>query len=582
MERIDFDLADVMDSLAGMLTLRTEDKGLELIFDQSPLVPTRLVGDPSRLGQVLLNLGNNAVKFTEHGEIVVGVHVLDHDRGSVLLRFEVRDTGIGISPEQQQRLFMPFAQGDVSTSRRFGGTGLGLAICRRLVELMGGEIGVESGSGQGSRFSFTARFGIQATGPSAVREDGLLGARILIVDDNPSARQILVGMARALGMRAESARDGAQALDMLAREDAHDDPYHLVLIDWKMPGMDGVACLRAIEQARFRQRAPAVLMVTGFGADELKQQLAQDRMALGAVLTKPVAPSSLLDACCAALGRAAPGKPRTMQRDETLQANQAKLRGARVLLVEDNAVNQELARTLLGRAGIVVTVVEDGQQAIDVLAAETFDGVLMDCQMPVMDGYSATVALRRQSGLRDLPIIAMTANAMVGDREKALAAGMNDQIGKPIKVAEMFATLARWIRASSPALAGASPAGQVDPWACLPGIDMSTWIDSGVGDMDLYRRLLVMFLQEQQPFPAPFTQALATADLATARRLAHDLKSQAATFGAHGIERAASDLEEACASEQPPHRLHALLDALAGHLLPVLERLRSLTASEQR
>ena len=581
MESIDFDLADVMDGLAGLLGMRAEEKGLELIFDQSPLVPTRLVGDPSRLGQVLLNLGNNAVKFTEHGEIVVGVQVVERDERHATLRFEVRDTGIGISPADQQRLFKPFVQGDTSTSRRFGGTGLGLAICQRLVDLMGGTIEVDSEPGRGSRFSFTARLGVQAARPAAA-PDGLQDARILIVDDNPSARQILVGMARGLGMRAESARDGAQALQMLAQEDARNDPYHLAVIDWKMPRMDGLACLRAIQEARFRQPAPAVLMVTGFGADELKQRLAADQLTFGAVLSKPVAPSSLLDACAAALGRTTLGRPGMVQRDEALQANQARLRGARVLLVEDNAVNQELARALLGRAGIVVTVVEDGQQAVDILAHQSFDGVLMDCQMPVMDGYEATALLRRQQKLRDLPIIAMTANAMVGDREKALAAGMNEQVGKPIKVDELFATLARWINPAAPAAdAGPAPDAELAQLQSLPGLEVSTWVNSRMGDTALYRRLLGMFLQDQQRFPAPFETALAAADLPTARRLAHNLKSLSATLGAHGVERAAAALEQACAAQEPAARLQALLDELASHLLPVLDGLRQSPALRQ-
>jgi PAS domain S-box-containing protein len=576
MEHIDFDLADVMDSLASLLGMRAEEKGLELIFDQSPHVPTWLVGDPSRLGQVLINLGNNAVKFTEHGEVVVSVQLLERDDASALLQFEVRDTGIGISAAQQQRLFTPFVQADASTSRRFGGTGLGLAICRRLVDLMGGEIKVESEPGVGSRFTFTVRLGVRAASPVPLRQEGLQGARLLIVDDNPSARQILVGMARSLGMRAESARGGEQALQMLVREDALGDPYHLVLIDWKMPQMDGLACLRAIEQAAFRKRAPAVLMVTGFGADELKQRLGQNDLGFGAVLAKPVSPQSLLDACSTALGRVVFGKDRAALRDETLQANKARLRGARVLLVEDNAVNQELARTLLGSAGIVVTVVEDGQQAIDILRHETFDGVLMDCQMPILDGYTATALLRRQHGLHDLPIIAMTANAMVGDREKALAAGMNEQIGKPIKVDEMFATLARWITPQPPpGPSSASSNTQRDTTMSFPGIDVTTWINSGMGDMELYRRLLGMFVQDQQSFPAPFEAALAAADIATARRLAHSLKSLAATLGAHGVEHAASALEAACVAEEPMLKLKSLLDELAGHLLPVLEGLRT-------
>ena len=318
MERIDFDLGDVMDNVASLIGLKAGEKSLALLFQPWPSVPSHLVGDPSRLGQILLNLGNNAVKFTERGEIVFGIELVERDATSALLRFTVRDTGIGMTPEQQRQLFQPFTQADASTSRRYGGTGLGLTICHRLVALMGGDIRVESQPGQGSCFSFTARLGLQA---------GSAGT-------------------------AEPHPEG-------------------------VPGASG-----------------------------------QDRRAL---------------------------------RDESLEAHKASLRGARILLVEDNLINQELARDLLGRAGIEVTVAEDGQQAIDILARASFDGVLMDCQMPVLDGYAATAILRRQHRLRGLPIIAMTANAMAGDRDKALAAGMDDHIGKPINVAEMFATLARWI-----------------------------------------------------------------------------------------------------------------------------------------
>ena len=574
MEHTDFDLKDVMDGLAAMLGMAADEKGLELIFDQSPLVPTRLVGDPSRLGQVLLNLGNNAVKFTERGEIVVTVRLLEQDDTGVRLRFEVRDTGIGISAADQQRLFLPFTQADASTSRRFGGTGLGLAICRRLVALMDGRIEVDSEPGQGSRFSFTTRLGVQAA-RAAAAPSGVQGLRVLIVDDNPSARQILMEMARALGMRADSARDGAHALELLAQEDARKDPYQLALIDWKMPHMDGLACLRAIRQARFGQAAPAVLMVTAFGADELKQRLAAAQLPFGAVLSKPVSPSSLLEACSTALGRAPLARPGVAQRDEALQAHQARLRGARVLLVEDNPVNQELARTLLGRAGVVVTVAEDGQQAIDLLSRQSFDGVLMDCQMPVMDGYTATALLRRQPRLRDLPIIAMTANAMVGDRDKALAAGMNEQIGKPFKIDDMFATLARWIRPSMPAHVPVEVDAELLPLQSLPGIDVSTWQESRMGDANLFRLLLRMFLHDQQDFPEPFNAALADGDWTTARRLAHNLKSLAATLGAHAVARAAEALEEACAAEEPAQHLQALLDEAGRHLLPLLEGLRN-------
>ena len=458
MESIDFDLGDIMDNVASLIGMKAEEKGLELLFDPSPSVPIHLVGDPSRLGQILLNLGNNAVKFTEQGEVVFGIDLVERDETSALLRFEVRDSGIGMTPDQQRQLFQPFTQADASTSRRYGGTGLGLAICRRLVALMGGDIRVDSEPGRGSRFSFTARLGLQAGRAASAStdhnghdgHDGLPGARILIVDDNPTARKILIDMVRVLGLRGDSAQGGVQALQKLAEEDARNDPYTLVLVDWKMPGMDGVDCVRAIRHAPFRRTAPAVLMVSAFGRDDLRRRLDEAQVTVDTLLSKPITSSSLLDACRTALGRSASSQDRRALRDETLGAHHASLRGARILLVEDNPINQELARDLLGRADIEVTVAEDGQQAIDILGRESFDGVLMDCQMPVLDGYAATAILRREQRHRGLPIIAMTANAMAGDRDKALAAGMNDHIGKPINVAEMFATLARWISPERP------------------------------------------------------------------------------------------------------------------------------------
>jgi CheY-like chemotaxis protein len=319
-------------------------------------------------------------------------------------------------------------------------------------------------------------------------------------------------------------------------------------------------------------------MITGFGRDELKRRMQEEGGSVGAVLAKPVTPSNLLDACQAALGRAAGAARRAMPRDEALLEHQAALRGAHLLLVEDNAVNQELARALLGRAGIAVTVAEDGRQAIDLLAREVFDGVLMDCQMPNLDGYAATALLREQERFRELPIIAMTANAMVGDREKALAAGMNDQIAKPIKVEEMFATLARWIRPASAAGVASAPAAQLAVLGALPGLDISRWIDNGMGDLALYRRLLVLFMKEQQAFPAPMQAALDAGDLPTLRRLAHSLRSVAATLGAPAVERAARALEDAGAAGAPPGTLQPLLDALAAQLGPLLAALRELPA----
>jgi CheY-like chemotaxis protein len=419
------------------------------------------------LSQLLTNLGNNAVKFTEHGEVVVAVELLEHDAASAQLRFEVRDTGIGMSLEQQQRLFQPFSQADASTSRRYGGTGLGLAISRRLVRLMGGELDVDSAPGRGSRFHFSLRFGLPAAPaapaaqpPAPPAEASLQGARALIVDDNACAREVLAQMSGALGMKVDTAVDGVAALQQVALADARDEPYDLLLLDWKMPGMDGVELARVLAQRPHpRHPTPPVLMLTAFSRVQVQQRLAEEAVDVGSLLTKPVTPSSLFDACIAALGLAVGRATRSEQREGSMLVHQARLSGARILLVEDNPFNQELALDVLSQAGIVVTVAGNGQEALAVLAQQPFDGVLMDCQMPVMDGYTATRALRQQPQWRDLPVIAMTANAMVGDRDKALAAGMNDHIAKPISMDEVFATLARWVRpeahASGRAAAGA-------------------------------------------------------------------------------------------------------------------------------
>jgi PAS domain S-box-containing protein len=448
-EQIPFDLGDVMDSLADLLGMKADEKGLELVFDLPMDLPKALVGDPSRLRQVLINLGNNAVKFTERGEVVVGAEVLARDATSVQLRFEVRDTGIGISPEEQQRLFKPFSQADASTSRRFGGTGLGLAICHHLVRMMDGQLGVDSEAGHGSRFHFSARFGIgleRAADDAHSSAAVLHSAHVLVVDDNDAAREALVHMATSLGLRASEAHGGREAIQAVVTADARDKPVDLLLLDWKMPGMSGIDCAKQLAQTPLAHPPPTVLMLTAFSRHDLTRGLAAERLTVAATLIKPVTPSALLDACLQAVGQPRQRSMRAELREEALQKHCAALAGAHVLLVEDNPINQEVASVLLSRAEIVVRVVNNGREAIDMLARERFDAVLMDCQMPVMDGYAATRELRGHPEWRDLPVIAMTANAMVGDRERVLAAGMNDHIAKPINVTEMFATLARWVR----------------------------------------------------------------------------------------------------------------------------------------
>jgi len=574
MEVVPFSLGKVMDDLANLVGMNAEEKGLELVFALPPDLPDALVGDPSRLGQVLINLGNNAVKFTERGEVVVAVEVIARDAGTVRLRFEVSDTGIGITPEQQQRLFRPFSQADSSTSRRFGGTGLGLAISHHLVRMMDGELGVDSTPGRGSRFHFSARFGIGVEGAlddAAVSGGSLRAARVLVVDDNDAAREVLVRMASSLGLRAAPASGGHEAIHAVVAADARGEPFDLLLLDWKMPGMNGIECVKELSRMPLAHPPPALLMLTAFSRDDMARGLAAEKLTVAATLTKPVTPSTMLEACLMAVGQPRQHARRGEIREEALHDDSAALAGARILLVEDNPFNQEVACDILDRARIMVEIANNGREAIDMLARERFDAVLMDCQMPVMDGYAATRELRANPQWRDLPVIAMTANAMVGDREKVLAAGMNDHIAKPINVDEMFATLARWVRPE----AGAASTG-------FPGIDSKAAVAGVMGDQQIYRRLLGRFRDREADFADRFGAACAVRDMPTAARLAHDLKSECGTLGVTAVREAAEALEHACSNGAGPGDIDALLAAVVGHLDPVIAGLRSLEGEAVR
>ena len=585
LEVIPLNLDDVMDNLGNVVGLKAQEKGLELLFVEPPGLPTALIGDPSRLSQVLLNLGNNAVKFTEHGEVLVAIQMVGRDDESVRLRFEVRDSGVGMDAEQQQRLFQPFSQADASTSRRYGGTGLGLAISQHLVRLMGGEIAVDSAPGRGSRFHFTLRLGLQvepAAPPPALSHEGLRGVRVLIADDNACARDVLTGMTAALGLRADTAVDGQDALQRIALADDRGEPYELLLLDWQMPTMDGLDCAQQLTQRATRHPTPAVLMLTAFSRDQVLRRLDQQHLAVSALLTKPITPSTLFDACIAALGLASFQPTRTARREQALENHRTRLSGVRVLLVEDNAFNRELAFDLLSQAGVIVGIACDGREALEVLARQSFDCVLMDCQMPVMDGYAATRALRQQPHLKNLPVIAMTADAMVGDREKALAAGMNDHIAKPIKIDEVFTTVARWAcpaPGSRPEAAStANSKAQPDLLRGLHGIDVQTGLDGLNGDRQLYTRLLRMFRDREADFAERFDAVRAAGDVAAVHRLAHDLKSMAGALAMHELQEAAAALEDACANAAGQAHIDALARKVAALLEPVIGRLRSLGA----
>ncbi|WP_328987355.1 PAS domain S-box protein [Thiorhodovibrio winogradskyi] len=625
MEATNFRLEDVLDNLANLVGLKAEEKGLELLFELPAELPTALIGDALRLGQILINLGNNAVKFTEPGgEILVRVAVAEEGADTVTLHFSVRDTGIGLTPEQQQRLFQSFTQADSSTTRKYGGSGLGLAISKRLTDLMGGDIWVDSAPGAGSTFHFTARFGKQrgVRSQRRIKAEAIEALRVLVVDDNQSAREVLEAMLSAFGFQVAQAANGAAAIAQLEQADSA-APFDLVLMDWKMPDMDGIETARSIQNDQLIAHAPTVIMVTAYGRDQA--QRAADGLELAGFLTKPVTPSSLLDAILIAMGREAISDTREANSEGTAAEALIKLRGAHILLVEDNAINQELALELLTTNGMTAAVANNGQEALELLRQQGFDGVLMDCQMPIMDGYQATRAIRENPQWRDLPVLAMTANVMAGDREKAIAAGMNDHIGKPVKVREMLATMARWIavekienskeefgtreevidkrdqplasrhgqekapqttaaassltpRPSSLAPRPSSLAPRPSSLASLPGIDTQAGLATAQGNEALYRRLLGRFRDSQSDFADQFAAALAAReqDPDAATRCAHTLKGVAANIGAEGVRHAAAALEAACRDGESPAIIDSQLQATLAALAPVLAGLAQL------
>ena len=461
-ETVDFNLEDVMDNLANLVTVKAQEKEeLEVLFNVNWEVPRFLVGDPLRLGQVLINLANNAVKFTDSGEIVVSTKLLKRNQEQVTLQFSVRDTGIGLTAEQTGKLFQSFTQADTSTTRKYGGTGLGLAISKKLVNMMGGEIWAESEYGQGTTFNFTAEFGLgkeRAKKRFAPATD-LRGTKALVVDDNATSREILKDMLESFTFEVTLAASGPEGITELENADKG-TPFELVVMDWKMPEMDGIEASRQIKSHTGLTKIPAIILVTAYGREEVMQQ-AEDA-GLDGFLIKPVSPSVLFDASMQAFGQTLPEDSRAGRRDLKEAEGLKNIQGAHVLLVEDNEINQQVASEILQGAGLNVTLAANGKEAIAAIEKNAYDAVLMDVQMPIMDGYTATKTIRKWEGgigtkqnensdasdqkpvagsQKPLPIIAMTAHAMAGDAEKSIAAGMSDHVTKPIDPQQLFATL---------------------------------------------------------------------------------------------------------------------------------------------
>lgn len=580
-ESIPFEIDSVLDNLATVVQVKTREKGLELLFDRDPALPTVLVGDPLRVGQILINLCNNAAKFTEKGDILVSIRLgkvegeLDKDK--VTLECSVRDTGIGMLPEQRAKLFQSFSQADTSTTRRYGGTGLGLAISKQLVQMMGGDIWVESEQDVGSTFNFKIVLGVGnelKPRPFEPASD-IQGLNVLVVDDNATSREILNNYVSAFGYQVKTVDNPDEAIREI---EAKEPTYDLIFFDWMMPGMSGLELATRIKTVLCPKEPPKLIMVSAFLDSEITEKPGVEHV--DDFLDKPVSPSHLFDSIMRVFGHEVVESSRTRRKQVGIDHEALKpIQGAKILLVEDNEINQQVANELLEHGRFFVDIANHGQEALDKLAQCEYDCVLMDVQMPVMDGYTATRNIRKQDRFKDLPILAMTASAMVEDIERSLSAGMNGHINKPIDPNELFSMLLTWVEhkdrecPEQPSDADTHTAAAMELLA-LPGIDTEAGVSRVGGSVAAYLKLLKKFASNQADVINDITRSLAVGDTEESIRLAHTLKGVAGTLGADDLNRIAAKLEKSL-KEQPESLPESLLEQTSAALEQTLDLLRS-------
>jgi two-component system sensor histidine kinase/response regulator len=580
-ETIDFSLDEVIASVTTVTGQKAHDKGLEFLVDVADDIPPALRGDPLRMSQIITNLVNNAVKFTERGEIRVKAELLERTGEKVKLQFRVQDTGQGMTKEQAARLFQPFMQADSSTTRKHGGTGLGLTICKRLVELMGGQVWLESEPGVGSSFLFTVWMGVGSLhGRSRLVPEKLRDLRVLVVDDNSAAREVLADALKGLARQVDVVSSGPEAVAAVKQHDRM-DPYEVVFMDWRMPGMDGVEATRLIKGDPQLGRMPAIIMVTAFGRDEVREEAG--KASVDGFLVKPVTRSMLMDTLVTLFSPASPASPPDpVATDE----HGGRVVGARILLTEDNEINQQIAVELLEGAGAHVDVAANGREAVEKVMQSVYDVVLMDLQMPEMDGFQATAKIRSDPRFARLPVIAMTAHATVEERQKCLDAGMNDHISKPIDPVTMFATIgqhyrpapARSLEAASPQSSGQTVDGLLPD---LPGIDVAQGLKRVAGNRKLYLKLLREFHRDYPAAVGTIQEAIAGNRLEEALRLAHTLKGVAGSLGAMNLFADAGEIESALKAGDP-EKAAANLPKVAELLQTVISGLAAVAETPEK
>ncbi len=564
-----FQIDQVMRDVSMMLGATCGDKDLEILFRIDPQVPQHVLGDAMRLKQVLVNLAGNAVKFTEAGEVIITASVVERHNDEITLNFSISDTGIGISDSQKEHIFNAFSQAEAGTTRRYGGTGLGLVISQRLINLMGGELQMQSELHKGSTFSFTTRLQVDESSDQqlptrSIAAHELQNLRVLIVDDNANARQIIGEMAASLGWTADQVDNGGDAIRRVAHSIDKQQPYHVIFVDWRMPGMDGWQTAEAIRNLKAAHPAHIIMMVTVYSRALLENRIESSPGLIEGFLIKPVSPSDMYNV----VAEAQSGSPPSPKARRHRPVNEPRLTGLRVLLVEDNPTNQQVALELLNLEGALVDVTNGGEKAVNLILENPgkYDVVLMDIQMPDIDGYEATRRIRSKPGTQELPIIAMTANAMQSDREAALAAGMNEHIAKPFDIDDVVKTLL--LQCDLATTAGRNPipsSGMLPPDP--PGFDFSTAVQRLGNNTNLFRQQSLRFCtQYASSIDQLEKQLFAYEDVAAADFL-HGLRGAAATLGATALATSAGSLEKLVRSgaetEQRTRALRQLRDNLA-------------------
>jgi len=548
-EEVSFDIDEMMSNISSMISQKCSEKNLELIFKLPNELPHKLIGDPLRLSQILINYGNNAIKFTEKGEVIISADILEQDEETIFLKFNVSDTGIGLTSEQKGKLFQSFQQADSSTSRKFGGTGLGLAISKQLANLMGGDVGVDSEFGKGSTFWFTAKFKLDKTITKRVlfKED-LSSKSVLVIDDNEPARLIIEDMLIAMSLKVTAVESAEKGLQAVIGADKKSAPFDMIFVDWHMPpGMNGIEFVKALKKLIISKKPPCVL-VTGYAKDDVINDATIE--GIEHVIAKPINASLLFETILSIFNLQA-----TEHHIQKTNSNPAKidlnsLKGARILLAEDNLLNQQIATEILEDEGFIVEIANNGEEAVNMANQSQYDVVLMDMQMPVMDGLEATKIIRQKFSNNDLPILAMTANASDADRDKCLEVGMNAHITKPIDPNLLFAGLAKWIKGkNSNSTNNEKVVTHSKDEIKIPeidGVDARLGLQVAAGKVSLYIKMLKTFSTDQINAVSDIKSALDLSDYLTAQRVAHTLKGTCGSIGATQLQKIAGNIEDQC------------------------------------